>query len=201
MPSRPSAPPVTAILYVDGAVAARILHRAADALREAGFTCAGLLQHDEPRPDRRRCDMVLVNLSSGRRVRLSEDRGPGARGCHLDQGALLNLMEEARRDLDGGPAILILNKFGRSEAEGGGLRPLLADALERGVPILLGVPWRNVDDWRCFAGDLGTDVHADAIGEATGAPLLDLLGIATSAGGMASSLHSSDEARHAALRA
>ena len=171
--------PVVAVVYSDGGAVARILERAAAALHDAGHVCAGFIQRDEPRPQRTRCDMILVDLASGTRVQISEDRGPGARGCHLDPHMLLSAMEIARSTLCDDTSVLVLNKFGKCEAEGGGFRPLICDALERSVPILIGVPWRNIESWREFAGELGLEVHVDSVGETAGRHLLQLLGLSS----------------------
>ena len=50
------------------------------------------------------------------------------------------------------PRLLIVNKFGKIEADGGGLREAIAEAVDLGIPVLVGVPARNLDRWRAFAG-------------------------------------------------
>lgn len=179
MPKLVSSSPIIAVVYVDGALAGRILDRAASALGDAGHACAGFVQRDEPREGRRRCDMILIDLSTGERVQISEDRGPGARGCHLQPDVLLSAMATVRAALNDETSILILNKFGKSEGEGGGFRPLIGDALERGIPVLIAVPWRNIDGWREFAGALAREVEADAVASSFGDLLLAQLGLAT----------------------
>lgn len=154
---------LTAIVYREGAEGARSLLRIADLLRAAGYRCVGLLQRDEPRPGRSRCDMILEDLATGERTPISEDRGAEARGCHLDPDALIAAMTTVRAGLDDDADVLLLNKFGKSEAEGGGLRPLIADAMDRGMAIVLGVPVRNLDNWRAFAGDFGIEVAVDTL--------------------------------------
>ncbi len=181
MPKLVSSSPIIAVVYADGALAGRILDRAASALADAGHACAGFVQRDEPREGRRRCDMILVDLSTGERVQISEDRGPGARGCHLQPDVLLSAMATVRATLSDETAILVLNKFGKSEGEGGGFRPLIADALERAIPVLIAVPWRNIDGWREFAGVFSREVEADAVASMFGEPLLAQLGVATDA--------------------
>ena len=32
-------------------------------------------------------------------------------------------------------------------------------AIDRGVPVLIAVPYRNIDPWRAFAGDLAREIH------------------------------------------
>ena len=82
--------PILAITYSDGARAAECLRRLWLVLVAEGATCAGVLQRDEPPPaGGARCDMTLECLASGERLRISDDRGPMARGCRLDVQALI----------------------------------------------------------------------------------------------------------------
>jgi nucleoside-triphosphatase THEP1 len=149
--------PIVAILYSDGREVDPVIRRIADRLQAEGWSCAGFVQRELPRPDRSRCDMILEDLVTGVSVVISQDRGPGARGCRLDLSELLRAATLVRAALAEGPDLLIVNKFGKSEGEGGGFRPLIAEAVERGVPVLVAVPWRNIDSWRRFAADLATE--------------------------------------------
>ncbi len=168
---------ILAIVYSDGARAALLLQRTARALQAAGHVCAGFVQHDEPRPGRSRCDMILENLLSGERVRISQDRGEGARGCHLDPHVLLGAMTAARAALPAGVDVLVLNKFGKSEAEGSGFRPLIADAVERGIAVVTGVSQRNLGAFRAFAGELAREIDIEAFAGAADAELLATLAL------------------------
>jgi hypothetical protein len=155
--------PITAILYSDGREVDLVMAQIAARLGAAGLSLAGFVQKNEPRADRRRCDMVLEELASGTSIGISQDRGPLARGCHFDLGELLRGMELARMALLSNPDLLIINKFGKSEGEGGGFRPLMAEAVMTGVPLLVAVPWRNIDGWRLFAGDLAREIPLERI--------------------------------------
>jgi hypothetical protein len=179
MPTLVSSSPIIAVVYTNSDLAGHVLDRAASALEDAGHACAGLLQRDEPRVGRSRCDMILVDLSTRERVRISEDRGPGARGCHLQSDVLLSAMATVRDALSDETSILVLNKFGKSEGEGGGFRPLIADALDRSIPVLIAVPWRNIESWREFAGAFAREVEADAFSSLYGEQLLAGLGLIT----------------------
>lgn len=168
--------PITAIVYADGGAAARLLRRAHDVLRAANVVCAGLLQRDEQREGRSRCDMVLENLQTGERMSISEDRGDGARGCQLNPDVLLYAMTSLRASLPGGADVLMLSKFGKSEAEGGGFRPLLEDATAAGMGIIIGVPLRNVAEWRRYAGAFSREIDAATLASADDVALRDALG-------------------------
>ena len=65
------------------------------------------------------------------------------------------------RSLDSDPEILILNKFGKVEAEGRGLLNLVAMAANRSIPVVIGVPIRNLEAWRNFAGGMSIDFSSD----------------------------------------
>lgn len=150
--------PITAILYSEGRDVDPVMLRIASHLQAQGCALAGFVQRNTARPGRRRCDMVLEDLATGAEIAISEDRGAMARGCHLDLGELLRGAELGRAALSAGPDLLIINKFGKSEGDGGGFRPLISEALHREVPVLVAVPWRNIDSWRLFACDLAREV-------------------------------------------
>ena len=101
--------------------------------------------------------MEVEELASGIVLQISEDRGKEARGCRMDRGALLEAAGLLSASLESEPDILIINKFGKLEAEGRGLREALSDAVQLGVPIVVGVPYRNIEQWRAFAGGLAEE--------------------------------------------
>lgn len=125
-----------------------------------GVRLAGTVQSNYERPDRRKCDMDLRVLPDGPIVRISEDRGDLARGCILDSGALEQTVVAVQHRLDGAE-VMIVNKFGKREAEGKGLVPVIAEALERGMPVLIGVNGLNLAAFLAFAGEAVTALPAD----------------------------------------
>lgn len=149
-------PILAALVYPTGEGA--ILGRLAQAAIAAGLDVAGMIQHDERRPDRRRCDMTLVDLTSGRRIALSEDRGKDTRGCRMDHAALEEAAGLALAALSAEtlPDLLILSKFGKREIEGHGFRQVVEKAVELGVPLLVGVSADHVEGFRDFGGGLET---------------------------------------------
>ena len=114
--------------------------------------------------------MLVHELASGERIAISQDRGALARGCALDVDGLLRAGVLVRQALAAGSEHAMFNKFGKSEAEGGGLRDTIAEAIAAGARTVVFVPRRNLDAWRLFAGDLGTEVEiADFALETEGA--------------------------------
>lgn len=164
-----------ALVYSDGARAGRVLDTVARSLQREGLRCAGFVQFDQRRPGRSRCDMILENVRTGVRVQISEDRGPQAQGCILDPHALLTAMADAREQLGEGADVLLLNKFGKAEAEGSGFRPLIADAVASAIPVVIGVPRRNLESWRVFANDLAMELDLDDAGDVETSSLIEVL--------------------------
>lgn len=156
---------IAAIPYAEGAYPDHLLEKVARELQSAGHVLAGVIQHDLTRRDRSRCDMALEDLTSGVIIGLSEDRGPAARGCRIDPDGLAKAAALIAHALEHAtPALLIINKFGKIESEGGGLREAIAAAVCAGIPVVVGVPMRNLDAWEAFAGALADRLPAfDAV--------------------------------------
>jgi Protein of unknown function (DUF2478) len=102
---------------------------------------------------------LLEDLATGQQSSIFAGRGRGAKGCQLDQDAMLQVVSQIERELKGNPKLLILNKFGKVEAEGAGMRDLIAKAAWMGIPAIVGVPVCNLHAWREFAGELSAELH------------------------------------------
>lgn len=145
--------PLAAIVYDDGAAADAALAEAARRLQSAGRLLAGVVQSSRPRPDRARCDMWLADLFTGEEVRISQDLGDGSIGCRLDLDGLARAHVLIDQALAAGVEGLILNRFGKEEAEGRGLREVMVKALAAGLPVTTAVPRRNLEALLAFAGE------------------------------------------------
>ena len=95
------------------------------------------------------CDMDLRVLPDGPVYRISQPLGPMAKGCRLDGGAIEALAAEVEARLAGAD-LLVVNKFGKQEALGRGLAPAIALAMERGIPVLVGVNGLNLAKFLTF---------------------------------------------------
>lgn len=139
-----------------------ILATAAAQLCRDGWALAGTVQRSAERADRCRCDMIVVDLASGSEMSIFEDRGPEARGCRLDPAALERLVAMTLNAIDRGADLVIINRFGKQEAEGRGFRHAIAEAMQLGIPTVTVVARANIDAWRQFAGGYGIELMADA---------------------------------------
>ena len=140
----------------------RLIAAVAETLAARGVALAGAVQlnveHDPDRP----CHMDLRVLGQGVRFRISEDRGRHARGCRLDPRGLALAVQQVETHLDRQPpALLIVNKFGKEEAQGSGFRAAIGTALAAGLPVLTSVSARNLPAFLAFADGLAAEVPAD----------------------------------------
>lgn len=121
---------------------------------------AGTVQTNLERQGRTVCDMDVRVLPDGPVLRISQDLGAGARGCRLDGGALEAAVAEAALRMTGA-ALFVVNKFGKQEAMGRGLVPLIAESVGRGLPVLVGVNGLNLPAFLAFAEGLAEPLPAD----------------------------------------
>lgn len=131
----------------------RFLSGLVAALQARSLPVAGLVQANVERADRPWCDMEITVLPDGPRLRINDDRGALAKGCRLNHGALEQAVHALLQRLDGA-ALLVINKFGKQEAEGKGCVPAIAAALDLGIPVVIGVNGLNLPAFHAFAGDL-----------------------------------------------
>jgi nucleoside-triphosphatase THEP1 len=139
----------------------RVLAQVAGRLGAQGWRLSGVVQ-ENPEVPGRRCDMELVLLDGDERVRISQCLGPLARGCRLDPTGLEAAVGRVAAGLETAPPeLLIINKFGKAEIGGRGFRPVIARALELGVPVLIGLNRANLDGFDAFAEGLADPLPPD----------------------------------------
>jgi hypothetical protein len=125
-----------------------------------GLRLSGTVQRDDPQGQPGLCDMILTVLPDGPVYRINSDRGPLARGCRLDGGALEQALVDVAPRLSGAEA-LIVNKFGKLEALGRGYVPLIAQGLDLGLPVLIGVNALNLPDLLAFCDGMAVALPAE----------------------------------------
>ena len=149
------------VVYDDGLFADALIARCATALIAAGYRLGGVVQSNPHRDGRRRCDMYVKDLLGGDEIKISLDRGNEARGCHLDPDAFARIDAWIERAVLERVDLLIINKFGKEEVHGRGLRPVIAEALIAEIPLMIGVSTRNLCDFLTFFGDSATRLRPD----------------------------------------
>jgi nucleoside-triphosphatase THEP1 len=127
--------------------------------RAAGLVVTGVINAAPPTGCRHRCDTDLIDLATGQRHVIAQAGAKSLSGCRLDPGAIEHLAGRLMRhvqdeDAHPVPDVLVINRFGRMEAGGRGFRPVIAQAIQRGIPVVTGVNAINQAAFNAFADGL-----------------------------------------------
>ncbi|NIZ14885.1 DUF2478 domain-containing protein [Phaeobacter sp. HF9A] len=141
----------------------RLLTALAARLAELGIRTAGIVQTNTECYDNKLCDMDVRVLPEGETIRISQSLGEGARGCRLNPEALERAVGQVTAALATTPApqVLLVNKFGKHEADGRGMRPIIGEALAMGLPVVTGVNRMNVAAFENFAEGVAEEAAPD----------------------------------------
>ncbi len=115
---------------------------------------AGLIQERGDNSDNDRHDVNIRNLTTGARLPVMQTLGRDATGCRVDPSAIAAAARQFADALASRPDLLIANRFGRLESEGGGMIAEIGAAAAEGIPLVISVPRRYLDAWNAFAGGL-----------------------------------------------
>lgn len=135
-----------------------LLQRLAETLMARGHAPCGVVQINTECTANDSCDMDIRVLPDGPVFRISQDLGAGSRGCRLDPAALEAAVGHVSARLEDGADLLIVNKFGKQEADGRGFRDVIAQAIALDVPVLVGLNPANRPAFLEFAGDLAMEL-------------------------------------------
>jgi hypothetical protein len=153
MPSRSDIAAKVGVLLHDSTVEVdAILTETVRRARARGIAVGGLLQRLGERLSNGKQSMWLDDIATGRTIRIDQPRGPGARACILDTDALAQASLLLRHATEGEHSLIIVNRFGHAEANGGGMRAEIADAICSGAAVLIAVRPSRLDGLENFLG-------------------------------------------------
>ena len=142
---------IAAIANREGEDSQELLARAVAGWTAAGARVVGVLAesvHGEGV-----CSAAFLrDIATGTRFSIQLDTVPAGTTCHLDTGGIdeaCALLMPRVADAD----IVVLSKFGKTEATRGGLWPAFAEAIAAGRPVLTTVSSRHAAAWAAFAPD------------------------------------------------
>jgi molybdate transport system ATP-binding protein len=141
-----------AVVFESGDDADAAMAVAVATLRHAGLRVGGLLQVLGPAIGPCKREMNLLVLASGDWIRIDQALGPESQSCTLDGDALARAAMALRTAVQARPDLLVVSRFGKQEALGGGMRAEIAEALLSGVPVLVAVRTSLRAEWERFLG-------------------------------------------------
>jgi hypothetical protein len=145
--------PVVAAIHHDGSgnIDAALADFAAQQ-RGAGRCVLGLLMHQRDSVGGCQAAMVLTDIDTGDEYLVSQPLGSGSDACSADPQGFARASRVLRDALHRRPDLVICNRFGSLEAEGGGFAAELLALLAQGIPVLTVVSTRHLEAWRRFTG-------------------------------------------------
>lgn len=139
-----------------------LLGSVAEALVARGLRVSGALQVlSDPAAEGCQCDIDLRSIADGRLFRISQSLGRGSEGCRLDPAGLGACAAALEREVAAGCDLLILNRFGKGEAEGRGFRDLIGQAMLAEIPVLTAVRDSYAADWAAFGRETACNLPPD----------------------------------------
>ncbi len=130
----------------------RLLAAVVARLQAEGVRVIGALRAPPDNGSATHCASDLWLLPRGPVLRITQNLGTGSASCRMDAGALEEAVGLASVRLEAeGADLVVLSKFGLSEAEGRGFRALIVQALLRGVPVLTGLSATHRAAFEAFA--------------------------------------------------
>jgi hypothetical protein len=163
MPPEPDVAARVGVLLYDTSVEIdSILTSAVEQLRARGVMVGGLLQRFGEQLPNGKYRMWVDNIVTGQSIRLDKPRGAGASACIVDPDGLAQAACMLRRIVEAHPDLIVVNRFGHAEAEGGGMRPEIADAVCSGAAVLVAARFTYLDALESFLGGPPTVLSASA---------------------------------------
>jgi nucleoside-triphosphatase THEP1 len=144
--------PVAAVLNDGPGDVDALLAEVVDTLRAQGRRVNGLLMTFPDARDGCAGTMVMVDLANGDEYLVSQPMGRDSRACRANPQGFAQASVVLRRALATPPELVVLNRFGSLEAEGGGFRAELLDLMVAGQPLLTAVSPKHLEAWREFVG-------------------------------------------------
>ena len=147
---------LAAVVYQPADDVDDLLARFAGDLIRGGHRLGGIVQRNTKGDRGQRERMEVIDLMTGRAVRICQDLGKDAAACRLNPAGLAEAATAVSRAVAAGVELVVVNKFSKQEAAGRGLRAEIADAVTAGLPLLTAVPENCYDAWMRFTGGFGT---------------------------------------------
>lgn len=154
--------PLAALVFDDGDLANKIVEAFAAELAADGRRLAGMIQLADETQSCQCRDSELLNVETQSRFTILQDLGRGSQSCRVDPAAIARAAVEIEGAIARAPDVLFINRFGKLEAEGGGLHGEIAAAFLAGVPTVVCVATRFLPAWRLFSEGLDQELPCSA---------------------------------------
>lgn len=156
------APSIAAVQGGDSDAIQGFLASLAQSWRSRGLVVAGVVEECVLKARDGREKTALRDLVSSALFPLKQDLGSGSTSCSLDLQGLAAAACSVETAIEAGCDCVILSKFGKIEAQGGGLIGAFYAAIAGGRPIVTSVSPSVGEAWSAFAHPLFRFIEPDS---------------------------------------
>jgi len=144
---------IAAIVYDRSDDPDLVLFGFAKDLQASGKRTVGLLQLGRIADARRDHGLRTTLLLSGRTITLTH-RALSPDSCALEAGGLWAVADLIAADIRKGADLVVINRFGKLELNGGGFLREITSAMALGIPVIIAVPECNFRVWTAYSGGM-----------------------------------------------
>lgn len=131
----------------------RLLSRFAKRRLREGLRVAGAIEIDEASAKGACRSLALREIGADALFPIAQDLGKGSQACNLDTNGVAAACAKVLSAIERGADVVVLSKFGKLEAGGGGLLDCFAAAADAGIPCVAGVSQALFASFGEWAGD------------------------------------------------
>ena len=158
-------PPIAGIVYERGAPIRDVMKTFVRALCDADVNVHGILQEMPAHmdPATAGCGVDAIDIKTGEHVALVRPTQYELDNniCSMNVAMLAEASMILRRALEDRADIVVVEKFGKHEKDGGGLSDDLMAVMADNIPTVVSVPQIELDSWQSFTGGLSTQLPCD----------------------------------------
>lgn len=143
-----------AVLYTKDTPKRGAMAQFARALIARGWRVGGLVQEVFRDDQGRKIRVETIDITTGARVPINQPTKEQLENktCSLDPSALTEAGAALRQAIRDRVDLMVVEKFGEQEQEGGGLAQEILTSMAEGIPVLVMVPAGVIDIWQGFCG-------------------------------------------------
>ncbi len=124
-------------------------------LTAANVRVEGILQEEMVDANGIRLGIDAIDISTGHRITIKHPMNDDGE-CGLDISALVEATSSLRKAIDNRPDLMVIEKFGEQEQNGGGMSDEIWQTITVGIPLIVSVPEKAIDIWQERSGGMGS---------------------------------------------
>jgi hypothetical protein len=139
-----------------------LLARFAGRRMREGLRVAGVIEELTVQENCNLCEtLVLREVAGSTIVPITQNLGSGSSACNIDTAGLAAACQTVLAAIERGADVVVLSKFGKIEAEGGGLLDAFQAAAAADLPCLAGIKPSFASHFLEFAGGYSQWIEPD----------------------------------------